>query len=65
MGSPAGVPPIITRRADPDRDPDRCAWFLACESAAIYTVEHATLGEVPACGPCLERVGILAPMVSS
>lgn len=58
MSSPAGVPPIITHRHDPDRDPNRCAWFLNCTNEATYTVEHPTLGRVPACGRCLERVGL-------
>lgn len=65
MPSPAGVPPIITRVQDPDRDPNRCAWFLLCDAPASLTVTHPTLGDVPACRRCLVRVGLIVEGVGA
>lgn len=49
-----GVPPMIVRRLDAEREPNRCAWFLECQREAYADVTHPTLGEVPICAEHLE-----------
>lgn len=49
MNPTKGVPPILVRQMDPDRDPDRCAWWYTCREPAWADVTHPTLGDVPIC----------------
>ena len=34
----------------------RCAWFALCDRLATHTRRHPTLGDVPICDRCEERI---------
>jgi hypothetical protein len=34
----------------------KCRWFLLCPNKATTVVHHPTLGDVPTCARCAERV---------
>lgn len=41
-------------RADGSRVAVQCAWFALCGRAAVTTVAHPMLGDVPCCERCVE-----------
>lgn len=36
-----------------------CCWFLFCTNVAIGTSKHAFLGDVPVCGRCAAKLGLV------
>ena len=57
---PIGVPPIITRNMRiPGKTMAMCRWYLKCRNPHTTTIPHASLGRVPACQSCYDKVEAL------
>jgi|tagenome__1003787_1003787.scaffolds.fasta_scaffold18694934_2 hypothetical protein len=51
---PIGDPPILVNCVG--KTAGLCRWFLGCQNKATKTIDHPTLGKVPTCKACYDRV---------
>lgn len=50
----------VIRTVKPEPAARICGWFLLCKNAATGTREHPTLGAVPICDRCNEKMDAIA-----
>jgi hypothetical protein len=43
----------------PDLVPISCQWFALCTRWAVTTQSHPTLGDVPICGRCRDKIATI------
>lgn len=54
---PIDIPPTIVAQSYLGvKADDACHWFAQCDNTATTKTSHPTLGEVPTCARCDERV---------